>query len=165
MKKKAFVLGKRNAIDWAFFEKSLHQRFNVNAVTYKKNGQRRTSGDIEVVNEICFLIKKHPDGASRICDLVQQYMNHRAWAKKRYVTEECAAGMYKIVVPVIHENEVEGYISTCGRPFISTDRIYTHYIYETILEDETKIESLLPTLDPINPSTIKDIIYYITSYS
>jgi hypothetical protein len=73
--------------------------------------------------------------------------------------------MYKIVVPVIQEGQVEGFISTCGRPFISTDRIYTHYIYQTIFEDETKIENLLPTLVPIDPRTIKDILIYITSYS
>jgi ligand-binding sensor protein len=165
MKNNALVLGKRTAIDWALFENDLHQKFGVNAVIFGKDGKRRTDGEIDTANEICYLIKKHPHGASRICDLVQRYLNHLARVKKRYVTEECAAGMYKIVVPVIQEGQVEGFISTCGRPFISTDRIYTHYIIKTIFEDETKIENLLPTLVPIDPRTIKDILIYITSYS
>lgn len=165
MKNKALVLGKRTAIDWALFENALHAKFGVNAVTFKKDGARRTSTQIDLANDICRLIKQHPNGARCICDLIQRYMNQCARIKKRYVTEECDAGMYKIVVPVIQEDEITGFISTCGRPFVSTDRIYTHYIHKTILEDEAKIENLLPSLDPIGPRTIKEMISYITSYS
>ena len=92
-------------------------------------------------------------------------MMHEARVKKRYVTEECAAGMYRIVVPVIKDDEIEGFVSACGRPFISADRVYTHYIHKTIDETEKEILKLLSTLDPINPHIIKDIINYITSYS
>ena len=165
MKQKVLVLGKGKKIDWDVFEKSLHRIFGVNAVTYDKTGARKTSGDIEIANGICDLIKKHLKGASQICATVQNFMMHESRLKKRYVTEECAAGMYRIMVPVIKDDEVEGFVSACGRPFISSDRIYTHYIHNAIDEEEAKILKLLSTLDPINPRTIKTIIRYITSYS
>jgi ligand-binding sensor protein len=165
MKNKALVLGKRTSIDWSLFEDSLHETFGVNAVTFNNDGERKTSGNVDMANDICCLIKKHPKGTRCICDLVQRYLNQCARIKKRYVTEECPAGMYKLVVPVIQADDIVGFISTCGRPFISTDRIYTHYIHKTISEDETTIENLLATLDPISPRTIKEMIGYITSYS
>jgi ligand-binding sensor protein len=165
MKQKVLVLGKGKKIDWDVFEKSLHRMFGINAVAYDKTGARKTSGDIEIANDICDLIKKHLRGASQICAAVQDFMMHEARLKKRYITEECAAGMYRIMVPVIKDDEIEGFVSACGRPFISSDRIYTHYIHNTIDEEEAKILKLLSTLDPINPRTIKNIIRYITSYS
>ena len=165
MKRKVLELGKGKKIDWDVFEKSLHQQFGVNAVTYDKAGVRKTSGDIEIANGICDLIKKHLRGASQICEAVKNFMMHEARVKKRYVTEECAAGMYRIIVPVTKDDEIEGFVSTCGRPFISSEYIYTHYIHNVVDEAEAKILKLLSTLDPINPRTIKNIIHYITSYS
>lgn len=165
MRIKAMVLPKRRDVDWRVLERSLYHHFGVNAVAFTKNGDRRTREEIDLVNGICYLIKKHPNGARRICQDIQSSMNHEAHAKKRYITEECDAGIFKIVVPVIQEDEVEGFISTCGRPYINADRIYTHYIHEIIDEDEKTIENLLSTLVPINPRTVKDLINYITSYA
>jgi len=164
MQPKALVLSKGTKIDWDAFEKSLHQKFGVNAVTYDKAGARKTSGDIEIANGICDLIKKHLKGASEICAAVQQFMMHEARVKKQYVTEECAAGMYRIIVPVTKDDEIEGFVSTCGRPFISAERVYTDYLHNVIDEAEAEILKLLSSLDPINPRTIKNIIHYITSY-
>jgi ligand-binding sensor protein len=165
MKQKALVLGHGAQIDWAHFENSLHQKFGVNAVTYDQDGDRITSGDIDIANDICHLIKTHLKGARRICATIQSFMNHKARANKRYVTEECLAGMYKIVVPVLRDDSVQGFVSTCGRPFISPERVYTNYIHHTIDKDEADIIALLSTLDPIDPRTIKAIIGYITSYA
>jgi ligand-binding sensor protein len=164
MKNKALVLHQSTGIDWRIFEKALYQNFGVNAVTYMKNGTRRTTGDIDLVNGICVLIKKHPKGTRKICNDVQRRLNHEAQMKKSYVTEECAAGMYKIVVPVIEKDKIKGFVSTCGRPFVNNDRIYTHYIHETIDRDEEEIGKLLSTLVAINPRTIKKLIDYIVHF-
>jgi ligand-binding sensor protein len=164
MKNKALVLHQRTGIDWRIFEKELYQHFGVNAVTYGKDGYRRTSNGVDLVNSICVLIKKHPKGNRLICNDVQRRLTHEAHAKKRFAADECAAGMYKIVVPVLENDAIEGFVSACGRPFLSTDRIYTHYIHKTIDQDEEEIRKLLSTLVPINPRTIRELVAYITSY-
>lgn len=165
MLKKALVLAQSTQIDWGAVEASLHNGFDVNAVSFHKDGQRKTGTDLDPVNGICDLIKKHHRGIRRICGEIQQYMNHEAQVKGRAVTEECDAGMFKIVVPVILEDEIDGFVSTCGRPYVSTDRIYTHFIHEIIDEDEERIVSLLATLVPIDARTVKAIINHITGYA
>jgi ligand-binding sensor protein len=165
MTPKALFLQKHSKIDWEGLEHSLHEQFGVNAVTLKKNGYRITAGDILLANNICALIKRNPKGASIICDTIKEYLIHEAQSRRRYTTEECAAGIYRIVVPVIRINEIEGFVSVCGRPFSNTDRIYTYYIHKTIDEDEEKIKDLLASLNPIGSCTIKEIKHFITSYA
>jgi ligand-binding sensor protein len=164
MKAKALVLQKSIEIDWSDFEESLHDHFGVNAVTLKKNGARRSAGDILWANGLCALIKTNPKGASRICDTIQKYLMYEVEARRSYATDECAAGIFKIVVPIIQKDEIEGFVSACGRPFLNTDRIYTYYIHKTIDADEEKIEKLLPSLNPIDPRTIKEMKHFITTY-
>lgn len=164
MKAKALVLQKNIEIDWNDFEESLHDHFGVNAVTLKKNGARRSAGDILWANGLCALIKTNPKGASKICDTIQKHLIYEAEARRRYATDECAAGIFKIVVPIIQKDEIEGFVSVCGRPFLNTDRIYTYYIHKTIDADEEKIEKLLPSLNPIDPRTIKEMKHFITTY-
>ncbi len=82
----------------------------------------------------------------------------------RYNVIKRAAGIFKIVVPIIQKDEIEGFVSVCGRPFLNTDRIYTYYIHKTIDADEEKIEKLLPSLNPIDPRTIKEMKHFITTY-
>ena len=165
MKKKALMLRKGAQIDWAGIERKLYNQYVVNAVTYNRDGARRTTGTTPLVNEICRLIKKHPKGVTQICQDIEKFLEHPAKIRIRWVTEECAAGMYKIVVPVVQADAIEGFISTCGRPFLNTERIYIQLIHETIEMDEAEISRLLATLDPIGPRTINAIIYDITSYS
>ncbi len=165
MKKKALVIQSKIDVDWALLEKTLHELFGVNARAAAKDGRRKTDLDLDASNGICDLIRRHPKGRCRICDLVQKIMSHEAQIRKRYVTEECAAGMYKIVVPVLEEDVLEGFVTVCGRPFINADRVYTHYIHETVDEDEEDIKRLLPTLTPLNPRIVRDIVHFITSYN
>jgi len=164
MKNTAWVLPAHSHIDWDHFEKALYDGFGVNAVTYQGDGRRRTARHVHAVNDICRLIKQTPLSAEHICAILQRYLSQEARAKRRYVTEECAAGMVKIVVPIISDDRVEGFVSACGRPFMSTDRVYTQYISETTDQDKAKIEKLLLTLNPIGHHTIKEMIAFITGY-
>jgi ligand-binding sensor protein len=165
MKTKALMLRENSEIDWARLERALHEKFGVNAVTYDKHGDRRTCGDIDTANDICHLIKQHLKGASQICASVLTAMTREARIRKRYVTDECAAGMYRIVVPVLRDDRIDGFVSACGRPFMSPERIYTHYIHKTTDKSEKDILKLLSKLDPITPRTVKMIIGYITNYA
>ena len=164
MTPKALFLQKNTKVDWEGLEHSLHEHFGVNAVTLKKNGQRITAGDLSWANDLCALIKKNPTGSSKICDTLKMYLIHEAQERRRYAKEECAAGIFRIVVPIIRINQIEGFISVCGRPSTNADRIYTFYIHKTIDEDEEKIKDLLASLAPIGPRTIKEMKRFITGY-
>ncbi len=113
---KALMLPKNSDIDWSHFEKSLHDRFGVNVFTLKKNGVRKTSGDVRWANDLCTLIKTDPNGASRICDRVLKYLLNETKIKRTATTNECAAGMNKIVLPIIQNDEINEFINICGRP-------------------------------------------------
>jgi ligand-binding sensor protein len=165
MKNKALVFKNGNDIEWKAFEEELHAKFGVNAVTFYRNGTRRTHDDVGIANDICCLVRKHPKGHGQICAAIQRFLNNEARVKKQCVAEECAAGMYKMVVPVIRKDEVDGFISTCGRPFLTSNRVYADFIQRTIGADEEKIQSLLPALDPIGPRTIKSMLNFITNYA
>jgi hypothetical protein len=87
-----------------------------------------------------------------------------AQSKKKFVTGECAAGMNKWVLPIIQEDEIDGYVNICGRPFCNADRIYTEYISKTIELDAETIKKLLPCLKPIDSCTLKEMKCFIKSY-
>ena len=164
MQAKAMILKEVTDIDWRQLEGSLYDLFGVNAVTLKKNGIRRTSGDIRLANDLCALIKTHPNGASRICDRILKILINETKAKKTLAIDECAAGMNKFVFPIIQNDELIGFINICGRPFLNTNRIYTDYIGETIDVKTDKIKKLSFTLRPIGPRTVKEMKHFIASY-
>jgi ligand-binding sensor protein len=151
-------------IDWHHFEQSLYDRFAVNAVTLTLNGTRKTSEDVPWANELCALIKTHPNGADKICNRLLKILLQAAQSKKKFVTGECAAGMNKWVLPIIQEDEIDGYVNICGRPFCNADRIYTEYISKTIELDAETIKKLLPCLKPIDSCTLKEMKCFIKSY-
>jgi ligand-binding sensor protein len=162
MRTKALVFEKRGEMDWSGFEHALHDRFGVNAVTLTMSGDRKTAGGILWANSLCALIKTNPKGAKRICGIIQQILMREAAARRRYATDECAAGIYRIMVPIVVQDELDGFVSVCGRPFSTADRIYTEYIHRTIDEDQEKIESLLSSLRPIGPRTLKEMRQFIS---
>jgi len=160
----ALLLHDVTLIDWRHFEQSLYDRFAVNAVTLTKNGTRKTSGDVPWANGLCALIKTNQNGAERICNRLLMILMHAAKSKKNFITGECAAGMNKWVLPIIENDELDGFVNICGRPFCNADRIYTEYIRKTIEVDAETIEKLLPSIKPIHPRTLKEMKHFITSY-
>jgi ligand-binding sensor protein len=165
MKAKAMILDGDAPIDWNHFEQSLHDHFGVNAVTLRNDGARRTSGDMLWANDLCALIKNNPNGAKKICNSLLWLLIHEAKAKKTAATGECYAGINKIVLPIIQNEEINGFVNICGRPFSNADRTYPEYIQKTIDAGVGQIENLLPSLQPIGPRTIKAMIHFITSYA
>ena len=165
MRTNALILRNGTDIDWHLFEKSLHDHFGVNAVTLDRSGARKTAENIVWANSLCALIKAHPDGAKKICNRLLEILIQAVKTKKAYAMDECAAGMNKIVFPIIQNEEVNGFINICGRPFSNTDRIYTDYIQKTIHADAEEIQKLLPTVTPIDPRTIKKMKHFVTSYA
>ncbi len=165
MEPKALMLQKVTDMDWNHFEKTLHDDFDVNVVTLEIDGTRKTAGDILWANDLCALIKTNKEGATKICDRLLKILIRIVKAKKAFAMDECAAGMNKIVFPIIQDGEIKGFINICGRPFSNADRIYTDYIQETIGADTEEIKRRLSSLTPIDPRTFKKMKYFFTSHS
>jgi hypothetical protein len=89
---------------------------------------------------------------------------HEAALKKRTVAEECAAGIFKLMIPIVSHDEIEGFVSICGRPYLSTDRIYTGYIHEMVDVSEEAINGLLRFLSPIDYRTLRRVKRFIALY-
>jgi ligand-binding sensor protein len=164
MNASGMIIHGSHRIDWLHFERSLHDRFSVNAVTLTRDGTRKASGDVPWANELCALIKTHPNGADKICNRLLKILLQAALSKNKFVSGECAAGMNKWVLPIIQDDEIDGFVNICGRPFCNADRIYTDYISKTIELDAETIEKLLPCLKPIDPRTLKEMKRFIKSY-
>lgn len=164
METSAMILPDSKQIDWHRFEASLYDRFAVNAVTLTRTGERKTQGDVPWANELCALIKTNPNGADRICDKLLNILLRAARDKRDVIAGECAAGMNKWILPIIQDDEIDGFVNICGRPYCNADRIYTEYISKTVEVDATAIEKLLPCLKPIDPRTLKEMKRYIKGY-
>lgn len=159
----AMVLDNTTSVDWGAFEKSLVRRFGVNAVSLNADGSRRTPEPGGAVNGICRLIRSDAGGLEKICSKFQRRLNRAAAHRKTGVVGECPAGMIKIVVPVLVDDRVEGFVSVCGRPYYSQDRIYTDAVARILGEDEARIRLLLSTLAPIDAKTMKAISRHLSS--
>ncbi len=165
MKNKTLCLKKDAAIDWRLLEITLHKQYHVHAVIFEKDGSRRTRGEIMWANSLCSSNKASPIGEDNVWSISQRHMCCDANKKKCSVMEECPVGMIKIVVPIMIENDVEGFVCLGGRPFVSTHRIYTDTIQRIIGLDTDEIQKLLLTVKPIDYRTIKEIMAYIVSYN
>jgi ligand-binding sensor protein len=151
-------------MDWHDFEQSLYDRFAVNAVTLTRNGERKTSGDVPWANDLCALIRTNPNGADRICNKLLGILMHAVRTRRDVMAGECAAGMNKWVLPIVQDDQLDGFVNICGRPYCNAGRIYTEYISKTLAVDMDTIEGMLPCLKPIDPRTLKDMKRYIKGY-
>jgi ligand-binding sensor protein len=161
MQTKALMLPIGARIDWSQFEQSIHERFDVNAVALDKNGNRKTAGAFLLANDLCKLIKNNLNAKKRICDALQRQMINEARVLKRYITQECLAGIYRRLLPIIRDNEIVGYVSVCGRPLSTRPLIYADYIHEITGVDRKKIDKSISTLNPIGPRAIKKMTHFI----
>ena len=151
-------------VDWADLEWALYDRFGVNAVALHKSGDRKTAGDIRWANRLCELIQGRRNSSARICRSSMIRLMYEADSKGRAVAEECFAGMYKMMMPILCGDRVDGFVSACGRPFSTIDRIYTTYIHETVDVEEETVKNLLPFLVPIDYRGIKRLKQFIADY-
>lgn len=165
MKNKILSLKKDADMDWHLLERMLYEKYHVHALAIDREGGRRTHGEIVWANSLCSLLKASPVGEDRIWSMTQRCMCCDARTGKCCVREECPAGLIKIVVPILVEENVEGFVCVGGRPYVSTDRIYTDKIQRIIGLDKEEIQKCLTTIKPIDYRTIKDIMTCITSFN
>jgi ligand-binding sensor protein len=165
MKNKILSIKKDTDIDWHLLERKLCEKYHVHALAIDSEGGRRTHGEIVWANSLCSLLKASSVGEDRIWSLTQRQMCCDARTGKSCVREECPAGLIKIIVPIMIENDVEGFVCVGGRPYVSIGRIYTDKIQRIIGLEKEEIQRCLATIKPIDYRTIKEIMACITSFN
>lgn len=160
MRLKSLILKPDIHIDWDRFERLIHDKFDVNAVSFNRYGLRRTISQ-EWANSLCDLIKAHSKAGEQICNALQQSMLKRARLKREYVTDECAAGIYRRLFPVMQGLEIEGFFGVCGRPFSTTGLMYPEFISKLTGKRIPHIGELISSLKPIGPKRIKEMTCFI----
>jgi ligand-binding sensor protein len=98
---------------WVELEKEIHRRSGLNSNVFDVNGIR-ISDFQKWPNNLCPAIKATDKGQSFICAVA--HMNIAAQAKQtgEAVIEECDAGLFKVVYPIILKGEFIGAVGGCG---------------------------------------------------
>ena len=98
---------------WMALEKDIHQKSGLDTNVFDTRGYR-ISELKNWANRLCPEIKATDKGQSFIC--APAHMNIAALARRcqQPVIEECDAGMLKLVVPIIVNDEYVGAVGACG---------------------------------------------------
>ncbi len=132
---------------WETLERELAQKFNLQSSVFNAEGIRITSNKCWS-NRLCPEIKALDKGQAFICAVAHMNMSNQARQDKSPVIEECDAGLLKLVVPIIFNDEYLGVIGGCG--LLAEDGEVDVFAVNKITDMDTeKIEALstdVPTM-------------------
>ena len=131
------------------------------ASVYNQSGIRIADGH-GAVNKLCSEIKATDKGQSFICAVAHMNMATIARNTHKPVTEECDAGIIKILVPVIVNHKFIGTVGGCG--LLSEEgEVDTFMVSKTTDITEEKVEALSKGMGTMSPTQIKKITAFIQS--
>jgi ligand-binding sensor protein len=144
---------------WKELEKDINEKSGMDVNVFNPDGYRITDFKFWA-NKLCPAIKDTDKGQSFICAVA--HMNVAAMAKntKGAVIEECDAGLLKMVVPIIVNDEFIGAVGACGA--LLDDGEADDFLINKITEiDEDKIQDLAHGLTSISSEKAGEIAEYI----
>ena len=122
---------------WENIENGLFELYNLQGSVFNTDGIRITKTK-NWSNRLCPVIKSLDKGQSFICAVAHMNMANQAKQTKKYVIEECDAGLLKLLVPIFFKDEYLGVIGGCG--LLAEDgEIDTFAINKLIDMDDDKI--------------------------
>ncbi len=132
---------------WVELEKEIVEKTGLNAGVYNINGVRITDFK-KWPNQLCPQINGNKKGQTFICAPAYQNMAAIAENTGRGVAEECDAGIGRIVVPIIVNNELVGTAGGCGLLF-EDGEVESFFVNKNIDMDEEEIETLATEINTI----------------
>ncbi len=97
---------------WNDLESDLVNRFHLQSSVFNREGIRITSSK-NWTNSLCPVIKSIDKGQSFICAVAHMNLSNQARQTKRAVIEACDAGLVKLVVPILYDDQFLGVIGGC----------------------------------------------------
>lgn len=125
---------------WKELEKEFATRSGLTAAAFDAENGRVTDATVWA-NELCPVIKGNPASANQICSIAQQNMAAICRKTGRPLLEECDAGMFKLMVPIIAGGEFVGTMGGCGR-LLADGELEVDYIAEATGKPPREIERL-----------------------
>jgi ligand-binding sensor protein len=146
---------------WAELERTIHERFGLNARVYDAKGFTFT-GLTTWCNRLCPALKSVPAALSSICSVAHQALAAQAKAEARSVVDQCDIGLAKICVPVIVEGELVGVVGGCGL-MLEDGEVETFLLGKAAGFDEEKAEDLAGDIAVITEAQVREMTEYLES--
>ncbi|MCP4021400.1 MAG: transcriptional regulator [Desulfobacteraceae bacterium] len=140
---------------WQELELELFEKYKLQGSVFDTKGIRITSTK-NWANNLCPAIKAIDKGQSFICAVAHMNMSNQAEKTKGIVTEECDAGLLKIVAPIFYKGEFLGVFGGCG--LLAEDGEADEFSIQKITDmDEEKIAALASDIPRISLETMKSV--------
>ncbi len=99
--------------NWIELEKEINRTSGMNAAVFNSAGVRITDYK-EWANRLCPAVKSIDRGQSYICSVAHMNLADKAKKTGKPISEECDAGLMKLVVPIFAGDEFLGAAGGCG---------------------------------------------------
>jgi len=144
---------------WIVLEKDIHKKSGLDVNVFDTKGYR-ISEFKNWANRLCPEIKATDKGQSFICAPAHMNIATSAMRSKQPVIEECDAGMLKLVVPIIVNDEYVGAVGACG--FLLDDGEVDSFLVNKMTDiNEDKVERLAEGIDSITTEKAEILAQYI----
>ena len=144
---------------WIELEMGINKRSNLNASVFDADGIRITDFK-KWANRLCPVVKADKKGQSYICAVAHQNAANQAKKTRNPAIVECDAGLVKVVVPIIVENEFLGVAGGCGL-LLKDSEVDTFLVNITTDIVVGEVENLSNDIATISMEQLKSVIKYI----
>jgi ligand-binding sensor protein len=144
---------------WMALEKDIHKKSGLDVNVFDTKGYR-ISEFKNWANRLCPEIKATDKGQSFICAPAHMNIATLAMRSKQPVIEECDAGLLKLVVPIMLNDEYVGAVGACG--FLLNDGEVDSFLVNKMTDiNEDKVERLAEGIDSITTEKAEILAQYI----
>jgi ligand-binding sensor protein len=144
---------------WIALEKDIHKKSGLDVNVFDTKGYR-ISEFKNWANRLCPEIKATDKGQSFICAPAHMNIATLAMRSKQPVIEECDAGMLKLVVPIMLNDEYIGAVGACG--FLLDDGEVDSFLVNKMTDiNEDRVERLSQGIDSITTEKAEILAQYI----
>jgi len=144
---------------WIAFEKDIYKKSGLDVNVFDTKGYR-ISEFKNWANRLCPEIKATDKGQSFICAPAHMNIATLAMRSKKPVIEECDAGMLKLVVPIMLNDEYVGAVGACG--FLLDEGEVDSFLVNKMTDiNEDRVESLAEGIDSITTEKAEILAQYI----
>ena len=144
---------------WMELEEKVAKRSGMDANAFNTDGVR-ISEFKHWANKLCPAIKATDKGQAFICAVAHMNIAIMASQTKEVVIEECDAGLVKMVIPILVNDEFVGSFACCG--FILDDgEVDTFMINKTTEIDEDEIDRLSAGMQSITMEKAQELAEFI----
>ena len=144
---------------WIALEKDIHKATGLDVNVFNPAGYR-ISQIKNWANRLCPEIKATDKGQSFICAPAHMNIAAQAMRTRQPAIEECDAGLVKLVVPIIANNDFVGAVGACG--FLLEDGEVDDFLINKMTDiEEDRVNRLsegIPTITAEKTASLGDTI-------